>query len=373
MNPSIPPSPSSVQPILNAREGRTNSSYSGVAWYHNEPMPPPQNRPVPPAGNEGSGRDLPHTISHHGMAVTASIQSMQQYPFISRQPPISYPWNHPINPTATIVPPLLESDDERKRPREGAPFPDSTTKRRQVKDGEDDDEEEDCTGIATEYRPSISMNLKLNDDDGPGPAPVEESMDGIENFRDNDVLSGRGGGTNLHMGNRNFRDLINFHRRTYLQARKNDKPAISRAVVRAIRESGGRFLKKMPKSHLWHEIGDDAAREKTSQALRQRAPEMRRLLFTNFECDPAGECSQQQQQQKRLMKLMSHGPGGIGMENPMRVWPGHAGLDMMNPPAGLTLLVPATKAIEKSCTGDAHHQQLSGMSSAVASIGSKIS
>lgn len=94
-----------------------------------------------------------------------------------------------------------------------------------------------------------------------------------------DVLSGRGGGTNVHPGNRNFRDLINLHRRAYLKARKNDKPAISRAIVRSVREHNGRFLKKEEKNGLWVEIGDEAAREKTSQALRQRAPEMRKLLF----------------------------------------------------------------------------------------------
>lgn len=102
---------------------------------------------------------------------------------------------------------------------------------------------------------------------------------GISDYGENDVLSGRGGGTNVHPGNRNFRDLINLHRRTYLKARKNDKPAISRAIVRSIREIKGKFLKKDEKSGLWFEIGDDAAREKTSQALRQRAPEMRKLLF----------------------------------------------------------------------------------------------
>jgi len=111
------------------------------------------------------------------------------------------------------------------------------------------------------------------------PAPVAASDEGIAFFNDEDVLSGRGGGTNVHPGNRTFRDLINLHRRSYLKARKNDKPAISRAIVAVIREQNGRFLKREDKSNLWFEIGDDAAREKTSQALRQRAPEMRKILF----------------------------------------------------------------------------------------------
>ena len=52
----------------------------------------------------------------------------------------------------------------------------------------------------------------------------------------------------MHLGNRTFRDLINLHRRAYLKARKNDKPAISRAIVRNIREANGRFLKKDEKA-----------------------------------------------------------------------------------------------------------------------------
>ena len=110
----------------------------------------------------------------------------------------------------------------------------------------------------------------------------------------------RGGGTNVHPGNRNFRDLINLHRRAYLKARKNDKPAISRAIVRTIREANGKFLKKDEKSGLWFEIGDDAAREKTSQALRQRAPEMRKLLF-DAELEEARMAAEQNQQQQRMM------------------------------------------------------------------------
>mmetsp|Transcript_40446 Transcript_40446/g.59134 ORF Transcript_40446/g.59134 Transcript_40446/m.59134 type:complete len:198 (-) Transcript_40446:124-717(-) len=39
------------------------------------------------------------------------------------------------------------------------------------------------------------------------------------------------------------------------------------------------FSRRMKKTGKWVEIGDDGAREKTSQALRQRAPEMRRILF----------------------------------------------------------------------------------------------
>ena len=147
------------------------------------------------------------------------------------------------------------------------------------------------TDLLPAHHQQCSQNLFLNmpslmsDDDMPvegrgggGNDPNEEkehvvippSKEGIEFCSRDDVLCGRGGGTNAHPGNRRFRDLINASRRAYLNARQSDKPAISRSIVRAIREMNGRFLKKDEKSGLWHEIGDDSAREKAGQALRRQ-------------------------------------------------------------------------------------------------------
>lgn len=137
----------------------------------------------------------------------------------------------------------------------------------------------------------------------PDPAPVTASHVGITDIQDNDVLSGRGGGTNVHPGNRFFRDLISMHRRTYLKARKNDKPDISRMIVRAIRQKKGRFLKREDATGLWYEIGDDAAREKTSQALRQRAPEMRKILFETEREEARAQAAEQFRQQ---FSILSH-------------------------------------------------------------------
>ncbi len=205
--------------------------------------------------------------------------------------------------------------------------------------------------------PAVNMVLKLDEDDGTAPAPVEASKEGISTFEDNDVLSGRGGGTNVHPGNRNFRDLINLHRRSYLKARKNDKPAISRAIVRAIRESGGRFLKKGSKSNVWYEIGDDAAREKTSQALRQRAPEMRKLLFDN-EREEARVVAEGQLRQQRMLNGGMNTAQATGM-----MWgdqDNSAAAGIMNP-----TLLQAMAANSKLNGGqDATNQQFSNMFSA---------
>lgn len=108
---------------------------------------------------------------------------------------------------------------------------------------------------------------------------VPPSTVGLSEFEPNDVLSGRGGGTNQHEGNCFFRSLINKNRERYLRAKKNDKPFISLSIVNIVRQRNGRFLKKNEDSGLWYEIGDAQAREKTSQALRQRAPEYRKQLL----------------------------------------------------------------------------------------------
>lgn len=110
------------------------------------------------------------------------------------------------------------------------------------------------------------------------PTKIPPCPDGLDSYATDDVLSGRGGGTNSHPGNRFFRNLINHHRDRYLRAKKNDKPHISRSIVNIIRNKNGRFLKKEEEDGLWYEIGDDLAREKTSQALRQKAPEHRRIM-----------------------------------------------------------------------------------------------
>lgn len=88
------------------------------------------------------------------------------------------------------------------------------------------------------------------------------------------LLQGRGGGTNLHPGNRFYRDLILSHRAVYDESSKTVKPDISRQIVHAIHQRGGRFLSK-EKDGKYREIGEVEAKAKTSQALRHRTFELR--------------------------------------------------------------------------------------------------
>ena len=84
-----------------------------------------------------------------------------------------------------------------------------------------------------------------------------------------DVLLGRGGATNNHRGNHNFRLLVAANQQEYLKARKHEKVIIARRIVAEVQSRGGRFLQNgMSKDH-WVEVPSKRAQEKTSQALRE--------------------------------------------------------------------------------------------------------
>jgi len=92
-----------------------------------------------------------------------------------------------------------------------------------------------------------------------------------------DVLCGRGGATNNHNGNRNFRRIVTEHQKKYLAARKRDK--------RVIAEISGRFLRRESDGR-WSEVDGCKACEKTSQALREGLDISREVV--NIGGGPAG-------------------------------------------------------------------------------------
>lgn len=94
---------------------------------------------------------------------------------------------------------------------------------------------------------------------------------------DSDVLCGRGGMTNHHPGNMRFREMVRQLQPDYFRASKCHKSKIAKSIVDVIRtqDPPGRFLKKRDGKEGWFDIGDQKAREKTSQALREGAPDIR--------------------------------------------------------------------------------------------------
>lgn len=86
-----------------------------------------------------------------------------------------------------------------------------------------------------------------------------------------DVLFGRGGLTNRHIGNLRYRDIIALHRADYVRASKVEKPNVARRIVKAIRsgKTPGRFLRRGDDGN-WQEVSDKEATWKASQALREK-------------------------------------------------------------------------------------------------------
>jgi len=100
----------------------------------------------------------------------------------------------------------------------------------------------------------------------PGIRPV---LKNASMMGENDVLCGRGGGTNSQMGNRRFRALVRDFQPTYLMAKRREKPLMARSVVLIVRHRGGRFLRRDDADGRLYEVGDEKAEAKTSQALRE--------------------------------------------------------------------------------------------------------
>lgn len=105
--------------------------------------------------------------------------------------------------------------------------------------------------------------------------PVPMPSEVIVHVQKNDVLLGRGGETNHHIGNIQYRQLVKICQPAYLEAKRRDKPKIAERIVHAVRCLSGRFLKKDAETSTWRDVGNTRAREKTSQALREGAPELR--------------------------------------------------------------------------------------------------
>ncbi|CAJ1958000.1 unnamed protein product [Cylindrotheca closterium] len=94
----------------------------------------------------------------------------------------------------------------------------------------------------------------------------------VENPHAHDVLCGRGGSSNRHLGNMHFRELVAANKKTYVGLTKKQKMLVARKIVDLVGRTNppGRFLAKDSASGLWYNIGVPRSLEKTSQALREK-------------------------------------------------------------------------------------------------------
>jgi hypothetical protein len=99
---------------------------------------------------------------------------------------------------------------------------------------------------------------------------VENSTVEIKDIREWDILSGRGGKSNHHSGNKRFRQVVAEMKAKYKTTdTKTDKTALSKAIVEYVNGYGGRFLKKDAGQSDYRVMTKAEARKKTSQALRE--------------------------------------------------------------------------------------------------------
>jgi hypothetical protein len=124
--------------------------------------------------------------------------------------------------------------------------------------------------VAVPANPSLATLLPIPEGSLPPPPPPSEI---ITQILEHDVLCGRGGETNHHTGNIKYRQLVKCYQPLYIASKRRDKPRIAQTIVQHVRQNGGRFLKKQ--GNTWRDVGNTKAREKTSQALREGAPELR--------------------------------------------------------------------------------------------------
>ena len=104
--------------------------------------------------------------------------------------------------------------------------------------------------------------------------PADDDMKHpIEVAGEHDVLFGRGGATNMHPGNVNFRNLVQKYRAAYCTVPKGDKGALARFLCNYVRAKNGRFLRQDPSNKKWYEVGDEKAICKCGQALREGSAE----------------------------------------------------------------------------------------------------
>merc|ERR1712048_268188 len=129
----------------------------------------------------------------------------------------------------------------------------------------------------TEGNPTLKKKRKRQ----PRKKVVPESKVYVEP-KDADVLCGRGGRSNHHIGNKRYREEVKNLQKWYLDIEdKDEKTDLSQCLVDYVKSYDGRFLEKDEEG--WYEVPNIVARRKASQALREDTdPEKRKAKRTRF-------------------------------------------------------------------------------------------
>jgi hypothetical protein len=108
--------------------------------------------------------------------------------------------------------------------------------------------------------------------------PLKNQGFGIVTPHQHDILSGRGNGANQHPGNVFFRHLIHKYKHHYIHTGPSEKKLITKKIVEEVQQRNppGRFLKQSNETELWDCLDIDKVLKKTGQALREKAPELKK-------------------------------------------------------------------------------------------------
>lgn len=82
--------------------------------------------------------------------------------------------------------------------------------------------------------------------------------------------------------------MVFVNKGLYAKCPRSDKTKISKGIVAAVRELGGRFLELDERSGIYKDIGDKKATEKTSQALREGQTKIRKQMYNDEKKAGAG-------------------------------------------------------------------------------------
>ncbi|CAB9510450.1 expressed unknown protein [Seminavis robusta] len=92
----------------------------------------------------------------------------------------------------------------------------------------------------------------------------------IDEVQGIDILCGRGGRSNHHPGNKQYRQVVSEMKQYYRETEgKSGKTELSRAIVDHVCDDGQRFVKKDESVGRYYILSKAEARKKTSQALRE--------------------------------------------------------------------------------------------------------
>jgi len=170
---------------------------------------------------------------------------------------------------------------------------------------------------------SIIKQNKISQDENDDPSALTQrqstSKEWSTTFEQpsyNDVICARGSESRNHPGNIKYRQLVEKYCRVYMASTRKEKMRIVNTVKDSITNSGGRFVKQNKSTGYWTEIKNAAAREKTSQSLREHGTMVLAADERMKNCRHSAPGTLLQLQEKIFMNLVQQKGSEEGTENP---------------------------------------------------------